>query len=155
MGGAIGLGNVTPAAEFNIWADPDAARRVCMSGLDVTMVGLDVTHQALVTQEQNDRLRSCGRAGRLAAELVDYYARSHPDMPGTPIHDAVAVAQVIDPSLLTVEHCHLDVDCGPVSRGRTLVDRFHVTGREPNVRVATAIDPGFTSWMAERIAALG
>jgi len=155
MGGAIGLGNVTPAAEFNVWADPDAARRVCISELHVTMVGLDVTHQALVTREQNDHLRSRGRAGRLTAELIDYYARSHPGMPGTPIHDAVAVAHVIDPGLLTVEHCHVDVDCGPVSRGRTLVDRFHVTGREPNVHVATAIDPGFTSWMAERIASLG
>jgi inosine-uridine nucleoside N-ribohydrolase len=155
MGGAIGLGNVTPAAEFNVWADPDAARRVCISGGHVTMIGLDVTHQALVTREQNDRLRGCGRAGRLTAELVDYYARSHPDMAGTPIHDAVAVAQVIDPGLLTVEHCHVDVDCGPISRGRTLVDRFHVTGREPNVHVATAIDTGFTSWMADRIASLG
>jgi inosine-uridine nucleoside N-ribohydrolase len=155
MGGAIGLGNVTPAAEFNIWADPDAARRVCISGLDVTMIGLDVTHQALVTPAQNERLRGRGRAGRLTAELVDYYARSHPDMAGTPIHDAVAVAQVIDPELITLEFCPVDVDCGPVSRGRTLVDRFGLTGRAPNVRVATAIDPGFSPWMAERIASLG
>jgi inosine-uridine nucleoside N-ribohydrolase len=154
MGGAIGLGNVTPAAEFNIWADPDAARRVCISGLDVTMVGLDVTHQALFTREQTEAIRPRGTAGQLTAELVDYYARSHPHMPGTPIHDAVAVAQVIDPSQLTLEHCHVDVDCGPVSRGRTLVDQFHVTGREPNVHVATAIDPGFTDWMADRIASL-
>jgi inosine-uridine nucleoside N-ribohydrolase len=155
MGGAIGLGNVTPAAEFNIWADPEAARRVCISGLDVTMVGLDVTHQALVTREQSAQLRSLGRAGLLTAELIDYYARSHPGMPGTPVHDAVAVAQVVNPGLLTVEHCHVDVDCGSLSRGRTLVDRFHVTGLEPNVQVATAIDPGFTSWMTERIASLG
>ena len=56
MGGSIGLGNVTPAAEFNIWADPDAAQRVFTSGLDVTMVGLDVTQKALFTAEQNDRL---------------------------------------------------------------------------------------------------
>jgi inosine-uridine nucleoside N-ribohydrolase len=155
MGGAIGLGNVTPAAEFNIWADPEAARRACTSGLDVTMVGLDVTHQALFTREESERIRRRGVAGRLTADLVDYYARSHPHMPGTPIHDAVAVAQVIDPSLLELEHCHVEVDCGPVSRGRTLVDRFHVTGHEPNVRAATAIDPGFTAWMSERIASLG
>ena len=155
MGGAIGLGNVTPAAEFNIWADPDAARRVCTSGLDVTMVGLDVTHQALFTRDECEAIRGRGVAGRLTAELVDYYARAHPHMAGTPIHDAVAVAQVIDPSLLTLEHCHLEVDCGTVSRGRTLVDQFHVTGREPNVHVATAIDPAFTAWMSERIASLG
>ena len=63
MGGSIGLGNVTPAAEFNIWADPDAAQRAFTSGLDVTMVGLDVTQKALFTAEQNDRLRARGRAG--------------------------------------------------------------------------------------------
>jgi inosine-uridine nucleoside N-ribohydrolase len=155
MGGAIGLGNVTPAAEFNIWADPDAARRVFISGLDVTMVGLDVTHQAVFTDEENDRIRVRGRAGKLTAELVDYYRRSHPHMDGTPIHDAVAVAQVVRPELLTTVHCHVDVDCGPVSRGRTLVDLYGVTQREPNVHVATEIDPRFTEFMAERIVTLG
>jgi inosine-uridine nucleoside N-ribohydrolase len=155
MGGAIGLGNVTPAAEFNVWADPEAARRVCTSGLHVTMVGLDVTHQALFTPDDTEAIRGRGVAGRLTAELVEFYARSHPHRPGTPIHDAVAVAQVIDPTLLTLEHCHVEIDCAPVSRGRTLVDRLHVTGREPNVHVATGIDPGFTEWLAERITSLG
>jgi inosine-uridine nucleoside N-ribohydrolase len=119
------------------------------------MVGLDVTHQALFTPDDTEAIRGRGIAGRLTAELVDFYARSHPHRAGTPIHDAVAVAQVIDPSLLTLEHCHVEIDCGPVSRGRTLVDRHHVTGREPNVHVATGIDPGFAGWLAERIAALG
>ena len=155
MGGAIGLGNLTPAAEFNVWADPEAARRVCMSGLDLTMVGLDVTHQALFTSDDTEAVRGRGVAGRLTAELVEFYARAHPDRPGTPIHDAVAVAQVIDPGLLSLEHCHVEIDCGPVSRGRTLVDRNHVTGEEPNVHVATGIDPRFTRWLAERIASLG
>ena len=155
MGGSIGLGNVTPAAEFNIWADPEAARRVFTSGLHVTMVGLDVTHKALFTGEQNERMRPRGRAAALAAELVDFYRRSHPRIGGTPIHDAVAVAQVVRPELLTVEHCHVEVDCGPVSRGRTLVDLRGVTGREPNVHVATDIDPAFNDLMADRIASLG
>jgi inosine-uridine nucleoside N-ribohydrolase len=155
MGGAIGLGNVTPAAEFNVWADPEAAHRVCMSGLHVTMVGLDVTHQALFTRDDAEAIRGRGAAGRLTAELLDFYACSHPHRTGTPIHDAVAVAQVIDPALLSLEHCHVEVDCGPVSRGRTLVDQHHVTGHEPNVHVATGIDPRFTGWLAERIASLG
>ena len=155
MGGSIGLGNVTPAAEFNIWGDPEAARRVFTSGLDVTMVGLDVTHKALFTGEQNERMRPRGRAAALAAELVDFYRRSHPRIGGTPIHDAVAVAQVVQPGLLTLEHCHVEVDCGPVSRGRTLVDLRGVTGREPNVRVATDVDPAFNDFMADRIAGLG
>jgi inosine-uridine nucleoside N-ribohydrolase len=153
MGGAIGLGNVTPAAEFNIWADPEAARRVFTSRLDVTMVGLDVTHQALLTPAENDLLRERGRAGRLAAELVDFYARAHPEKPGTPIHDAVAVAQVVKPELLTLTHCNVDVDCGPVCRGRTLVDLRGVTGRPPNVHAATGIDPEFTAFLADRVAA--
>jgi purine nucleosidase/pyrimidine-specific ribonucleoside hydrolase len=155
MGGSIGLGNVTPAAEFNIWGDPEAARRVFTSGLDVTMVGLDVTHKALFTGEQNEALRPRGRAARLAAELVDFYRRSHPRIGGTPIHDAVAVAQVVKPDLLTLERCHVEVDCGPVSRGRTLVDLRGVTGREPNVHVATDVDPAFNDFMADRIASLG
>jgi inosine-uridine nucleoside N-ribohydrolase len=155
MGGSMGLGNVTPAAEFNIWGDPEAARRVFTSGLDVTMVGLDVTHKALFTGEQNELLRPRGRAARLAAELVDFYRRSHPRIGGTPIHDAVAVAQAVKPELLTLAHCHVEVDCGPVSRGRTLVDLRGVTGREPNVHVATDIDPAFNDFMADRIASLG
>jgi inosine-uridine nucleoside N-ribohydrolase len=155
MGGAIGLGAMTPAAEFNIWADPEAAQRVLTSGLDVTMVGLDVTHRALFTPEENDRLRERGRAGRLTAELVDFYRRSNPGRPGVPIHDAVAVAQVVQPALLTLAECHVVVDCGPVSRGRTLVDLRGVTGRDPNAHVATDIAPSFTEFMADRIAALG
>jgi inosine-uridine nucleoside N-ribohydrolase len=155
MGGAIGLGNMTPAAEFNVWADPDAAQRVFTSGLDVTMVGLDVTHKALFTPAENERLRERGRAGRLTAELVDFYRRSNPGRPGVAIHDAVAVAQVVRPALLTVAECHVEVDCGPVSRGRTLVDLRGVTGRDPNAHVATDIDPSFTEFMANRIAALG
>ena len=127
MGGSIGLGNVTPAAEFNIWADPDAAQRAFTSGLDVTMVGLDVTQKALFTAEQNDRLRVRGRVGRLAAELVDHYLRSRPEAPGIPIHDAVAMAQVVEPGLLTLAHRNVAVDCGPVGRGRTLVDLRQVT----------------------------
>ncbi len=154
MGGSIGLGNMTPAAEFNIWADPDAAQRVVSSGLDVTMVGLDVTHKVLFTPEENDRLRERGRAGRLTAELVDFYRRSNPGRPGVPIHDAVAVGQAVRPALLTLADCHVEVDCGPVSRGRTLVDLRRVTGRDPNAHVAVDIDPGFNEFMADRIAAL-
>ncbi len=77
MGGAIGEGNRTPAAEFNIWADPEAAQRVFAEGLDTTMVGLDVTHRALIRDEHTERLRGAGRVGEVVAELVDFYARFH------------------------------------------------------------------------------
>jgi inosine-uridine nucleoside N-ribohydrolase len=154
MGGAAGFGNVTPNAEFNIWADPDAARRTFMSGLDVTMVGLDVTHRALIEPSHCERLRRAGRAGRLTAELVSYYGRSHAGWAGSPIHDAVAVAQVIEPDLLTLTECHVDVDCGPVGRGRTICDLNGTTGLPANARVATDIVPGFGDWLSERIARL-
>src|SRR5437016_10782148 len=97
MGGAIAEGNVTPAAEFNIWCDPEAAARVFDSGLDVTMVGLDVTHRALFTQAHADRL--AGRVGEMVTELLRFYNTFHRtiyDFDGSPIHDALTVAHVLD-----------------------------------------------------------
>ena len=155
MGGSIGLGNVTPSAEFNIWADPEAARRVFTSGLDVTMVGLDVTHRALIDRDAAERLRASGRACRLVAELVDFYGRAHTHMAGSPIHDAVAVAELINPEMLTLEPVHIDVDCGSLCRGRTVVDRHGVTDLPRTCRVATDIRPGFAEFLTERIARLG
>ena len=77
MGGSVGEGNRTPAAEYNIWADPEAARRVFESGIVVTMIGLDVTHQALVTDADASVLRGVGRVGKVAAELLDFYGIWH------------------------------------------------------------------------------
>jgi len=138
-----------------LYVTDTAARRVFASGLDVTMVGLDVTHQALLTFAEAEALRGTGRAGRLVAELVDFYARSHRDWEGTPIHDAVAVAHVVDPGLLTLTACNVEVDCGPVCRGRTICDLHGTMGRPANARVATGIRPGFGAWLSERIARLG
>src|SRR6266540_4585516 len=105
MGGAIAEGNVTPAAEFNIWADPEAAARVFASGIDVTMVGLDVTHKALFSTAHIGRL--AGRAGEMVTELLRFYDRFHREVygfDGSPIHDAVAVAQVMRPNLVEKKH---------------------------------------------------
>jgi inosine-uridine nucleoside N-ribohydrolase len=144
MGGAIGEGNVTPAAEFNIWVDPEAAHRVFDSGIDLTMVGLDVTHQALLTPAHTARLRTTGRAGTLIAELFEFYVEFHRrsyGWDGAPIHDAVAVAHVIDPTLLTTRHCGVRIDTGPeLSRGRTNVDLRNHMGWPPNCHAAVAID---------------
>jgi purine nucleosidase/pyrimidine-specific ribonucleoside hydrolase len=157
MGGAIAEGNVTPAAEFNIWADPEAAQRVFMSGLDVTMVGLDVTHQALVTPEQ---MRESGRIGGVVAELLEFYGGFHRSVygwDGSPIHDAVAVAHVIDPSLLELEHLNVRVDTeSALCRGRTVVDVWRRTGLEPTASVAVGIDSErFVQLLQERLARLG
>jgi inosine-uridine nucleoside N-ribohydrolase len=157
MGGAIAEGNVTPAAEFNIWADPEAAQRVFASGLDVTMVGLDVTHQALVRPEQ---LRPAGRIGEVVAELMEFYGGFHRlvyGWDGSPIHDAVAVAHVIDPTLLEVEHLNVRVDTqSELCRGRTVVDLWRRTGLEPTAHVAVGIDAErFVGLLQERLARLG
>jgi purine nucleosidase/pyrimidine-specific ribonucleoside hydrolase len=157
MGGAIAEGNVTPAAEFNIWADPEAAQRVFMSGLDVTMVGLDVTHKALVNPDQ---LRGSGRIGEVVAELLEFYGGFHRSVygwDGSPIHDAVAVAHVIDPELLEVERLNVRIDTeSELCRGRTVVDVWRRTGLEPTANVAVGIDPErFVDLLQQRLARLG
>jgi pyrimidine-specific ribonucleoside hydrolase len=159
MGGSIGLGNVTPAAEFNVWADPEAAARVIGSGVDVSMVGLDVTHQALFTPERAERLRPAGNVGRVVAELLDFYSVFHRETygwAGSPIHDAVAVAFVIRPDLLELAECHVAVETeSELTRGRTVVDLYRRTGNEPNAKVAVGIDAeGFLDLLEERIASL-
>lgn len=159
MGGAVGEGNVTPAAEFNIWADPEAACRVFTSGLHLTMVGLDVTHKALMTPAHAQRLAASGRAGEMVAELYDFFSRFHArryGWDGAPVHDAVALAHVVDPSLLETNHCGVVVDTGPeLSRGRTHVDLRCATW-EPNCHVAIDIDgERFLALLIERISALG
>jgi inosine-uridine nucleoside N-ribohydrolase len=160
MGGAIAEGNRTPAAEFNVWADPEAAARVFASGLDVTMVGLDVTHRALLTAGHAERLREAGRVGTMVAELLDFYQRFHSRVyafAGSPVHDAMAVAHVIDGSLLTTQHRHVAIDCeSELCRGRTVVDLWQVTGSEPNAQVAVDVDAeGFLDLLVTRIASLG
>ena len=160
MGGSIGLGNVTPAAEFNIWADPEAAARVFESRLDVTMIGLDVTHQALMTSADAERLRGTGRTGTLVAELWEFYNRFHSQtygFDGSPIHDAVALAHVFRPDLVETEHRHVEIDCGSeLCRGRTVVDLWRRTENEPNAHVGVEIDGrAFIELLHERIASLG
>lgn len=159
MGGAIELGNVTPAAEFNIWADPEAADVVFRYGLPLTMVGLDVTHQARMGRVHGERLRATGRSGELVADLLDFFVGFHQrvyGMDSSPIHDAVAVADVIWPDLMVAEDLHVAVEtASELTRGRTVVDRWRVTGQRPNARVGLEIDgERFSDLVVERIASL-
>ena len=162
MGGAIGEGNRTPAAEFNIWADPEAAQRVFAEGLDTTMVGLDVTHRALIKDEHTERMRGAGRVGKVVAELMDFYARFHKrrytDLDGSPMHDPVCIAHLIDPTLMDVRDASIEVDCttGP-SWGRTNVDwRGREHSGPPNAKVGLDIDgPRFAELIVDRISSLG
>jgi inosine-uridine nucleoside N-ribohydrolase len=160
MGGAIAEGNVTPAAEFNVWADPEAATRVFASGIDLTMVGLDVTHKALVTTEHKERLRAAGRVARAVAELLDFYDRFHHEVygfDGSPIHDAVALAYVFRPDLLETRELNVEIDCeSELCRGRTVVDVWRRTGRPANAHVAVDIDAdAFLGLLVKRLALLG
>jgi inosine-uridine nucleoside N-ribohydrolase len=160
MGGAIAEGNVTPAAEFNIWADPEAAARVFEGGIDVTMVGLDVTHEALVTGAHTELLRAAGRIASVVAELLDFYGVFHREVygfNGSPVHDAVAVAHVIDPTLLELRRLNVRVDIeSELCRGCTVVDVWRRTGLEPNANVAVGIDSErFLSLLLERLSRLG
>jgi inosine-uridine nucleoside N-ribohydrolase len=147
MGGAIAEGNMTASAEFNVWVDPEAAARVFESGLDMTMVGLDVTNRAVLTAADADRLRGTGRIGDAVAAMLDFYGHFYSqayDLGGTPVHDAVAVAHLIRPGLVTTLDRYIAVELGTgLCRGRTVVDmRRRTTVPEPNARVAVDIDAG-------------
>ncbi len=160
MGGAIGEGNMTPAAEFNIWADPEAAQLVFRAGIDTTMIGLDVTHRALTTPAVQDRLRGAGTIGGFVADLIDFFAVYHLETygwDGAPIHDAVAVGHVIRPGLVTTIESNVEIEVeSDLCRGRTVVDRWKRTGRPSNARVGTDMDvEGFFDLLVERIGRLG
>lgn len=149
MGGSIGEGNTTASAEFNIIADPEAADVVFRSGVPITMIGLDVTHQALLDREAAATLRALGtRSGRIAAELTDYALDRNLEWSGsltTAIHDAVAIAHLVVQDLVAVAPYHVTVDTtqGP-ARGRTVCDglpyRLRRDGRTPNADVGIVID---------------
>jgi len=145
MGGAMDLGNVTPAAEFNIHADPEAAHIVFTSGIPITMVGLDVTLQTLATPERRARIDALGTPiAALVGGWLDFYGDRYKqvyDFPGAPLHDPCAVAQVIQPGIVRTQSMHVEIDLshGP-SYGRTLCDRFQVTGQPANADVGVGID---------------
>lgn len=162
-GGAIRLGNVTPTAEFNIWFDAEAAARVFAAGVPITMVGLDVTMKAVVPYSTWDRLRDGGPIATAAVGMVDYYADFYEKWTGSPDtaqHDALAVAAVFRPDLLSTRALYVDVECaGTLTRGMT-VAHFHDRSQDgpagtPNVDVALDVDvAAFTELLISRVAAL-
>jgi pyrimidine-specific ribonucleoside hydrolase len=158
MGGSMRAGNWTPAAEFNIWVDPEAARIVFRSGLPITMCGLDVTHKALFGLPEIARMEALGtHTARVFADLLRFFTRFHLERYGTadtPIHDAVAVAHVALPGLVTTHRYHVDVEtAGDITRGRTVVDDRGQPGGTPNVDVALDIDRSrFADLLIEAVA---
>ena len=146
MGGSMGLGNTTPAAEFNIYVDPEAAREVFESGVPITMSGLDVTHQAGAGKAERDRLRGVGELGGVVAGFLDFFAATYERIFGfdaPPLHDPVAVAAVLEPDLLRTRFMRVDVECGSdLTRGETVCDFHGVTGKPPNADVGVGLDRG-------------
>ena len=149
MGGSIGEGNTTAAAEFNILADPEAADVVFRSGLPITMMGLDVTHQALLDRRSAQQLRTLGtRSGAIAAELTEFALERNLGWSGSTtsaVHDAVTIAHLLVPDLVTVARYHVTVETGHgPARGRTVCDglpnRLRRRGLEANADVGIVID---------------
>lgn len=144
MAGSSGYGNDTPAAEYNIYADPEAARIVFDSGIPITMVGLDCTHKALLTKEEIDSMASTpGTGAKLAQDMMNhiYGFATRFGFDGAVMHDPSAVAAVIQPELIKTEPYHVVVETkGKYTTGKTVVDVMRVTKKEPNVNVALDID---------------
>lgn len=159
MGGSIGLGNITPAAEFNIYVDPEAAATVFGSGLDITMIGLDVTHNTTLGEEHGDILRASGPVGGFVAELLDFFMIHYRRVLGRPaaaIHDAAAVAHLAIPGLVETRAFNVEVETGSdLTRGRTVVDVMGVTGRPVNASVGIHADSQlFSRVLVERLLSL-
>ncbi len=144
MGGGIAYGNWTPAAEFNILVDPEAADIVFSSGLPITMAGLDVTEKALVFPEDFARVKAVGgKVAEVVAEWLEFFYIFHKNKgyTGAPVHDAVAVAALIKPEIMQFMDMHVDIETyGEFCKGTTVGDIMGVTGRDPNARVILGID---------------
>ena len=145
MGGAYTNGNVTPAAEFNIIADADAAYVCFTSGRPITMVGLDVTRKALCYPSIVDRMEKVGnKASRLFVDLMRHFCKSQKEVfgwEGGPLHDPITIAYLIDPTVLTVKPMHAEIDIRSIqSYGRTNCDFFGYQKLEPTANVAIDID---------------
>ena len=161
MGGAyFEVGNVTPAAEFNIYVDPEAAAQVLNSGVDVVMMPLDVTHKALTSADWLAGLRALGtRAGEAVASWTDFferYDREKYGAEGAPLHDPCTIAYLIRPELFSGRRINVEIETeGRYTTGMTVADWWGVTGREPNALFIRDIDrEGFFTLLTERIATL-
>ena len=145
MGGSYQLGNMTPAAEFNILADPDAAHIVFSSGVKLVMMGLDLTRQASATKEVVEKIKSLNnKASKLFVDLMEFFAASQKNIFGwtaPPVHDPTTIAYIIDPECIEVKPMFCEIELwSERSYGRTLCDYFGILKKKPNVDVAVKLD---------------
>lgn len=162
MGGAMVLGNWQPAAEFNIYVDPEAAEIVFQSGIPVVMAGLDVTHRAQIHGLDIERFRQlCNPVATIVAELLDFFMEYHKDakwgFTGAPLHDPCTIAWLLKPHLFTSVERWVGVETqGKYTQGMTVVDYYFLTGNQPNTTVLLDVDrEGFVDLLAERLAFYG
>lgn len=160
MGGSTTEGNVTPAAEFNIYVDPHAAHIVFSAGVPVVMLGLNLTHQVITTPERLERLRQQHTpVTRTAADLLQFYGRYDIErygMPGGPLHDPCVIAYLLQPDLFASRRCPVQIEISsPLTLGQTVVDRWGATADQPQVTVVETVDvEGFYQLLTERLARL-
>ncbi|MGL5763073.1 MAG: pyrimidine-specific ribonucleoside hydrolase RihA, partial [Plesiomonas shigelloides] len=160
MGGSAGPGNWTPAAEFNIYVDPEAAEMVFSAGVPITMCGLDVTHAAQVMDEDIERICAITNPiARTVAELLDFFMIYHRDpkwgFVGAPLHDPCTIAWLLRPELFTGIECHVSVETqGQNTVGMTVVDRYRLSPHEPNATVLLGVErQGFIDLLVEQLQA--
>ncbi|MDN6433990.1 MAG: nucleoside hydrolase, partial [Lacticaseibacillus paracasei] len=148
MGGAYGTGNFTPSAEFNIYADPEAARVVFTSGVPLVMMGLDLTNQTTCTADVISRMKKVGGpAGELFSDIMSFTLKTQYEnygLAGGPVHDATCIGYLINPDAFKMQDMYVEIDVnnGPCY-GRTVCDELGVTGKQPNTKVGMTID---TKW---------
>lgn len=158
MGGAADAGNWTPAAEFNIFVDPEAADIVFKSSIHKVMCGLDVTHQAYIQEQDISRIRAIpNRVAKCVAELLDFFLLYHQDpkweLEGAPLHDPCTVAWLLRPDLFETQNCWVGVETqGEYTQGMTVVDRYKLSGKEPNTTFIKGIDRiGFVDLLVQSL----
>ena len=161
MGGAyFEVGNITPAAEFNIFVDPEAAELVFKSGLPITVMPLDVTHKALTTAPRIQALRDLNTvAGTAMAEMVDFFERFDVEKygsEGAPLHDPCVIAYLLKPELFQGRHINVEIETGSeLTLGMTVADWWGVSDRTPNAMFIGDVDAdGFFALLTERIGRL-
>ena len=159
-GGYFEGGNITPAAEFNIYVDPQAADIVFRSGILLTVMPLDVTHKALVTKPRNDAFRALGTpVGIAVAEMTDFFERFDKEKygsAGAPLHDPCVTAYLIQPNLFTGRHINVEIETtSELTMGMTVADWWRVTDREPNATFMGDVNAeGFFALLTDRLARL-
>ncbi len=161
MGGAyFEVGNITPAAEFNIYVDPEAADIVFKSGAPIVVMPLDVTHKVLVTKQRNDAFRNIGTpVGEAVAKMTEFFERFDKEKygsEGAPLHDPCVTAYLIRPDLFRGRHVNVEIETGStLTRGMTVADWWDVTDRAPNATFIGSVDAdGFFDLLTDRLARL-